>query len=328
LNRFWNVGYEGLSSSYKGWPGQHLIGRLRYRCCTQAGRHPRGGWAHLLILIHSTQPATFKAELEPDVTMRNTLMKAYAVKGDGAACERVMRDMQELGLEPDVTTWKTVMNAYLQARSGSDVLRVFDEMRPRLATYDSFILSYLFNGLMFGLHGDLLAGARKVVELYPSLVTYLNLNHFVATPVLRALADVAPPAEVDWFWEFCRQHLESSSQGWPGQKNTEILSACCFRSCGRGSWGRVAALLSGAGAGDGDGSSGATNLITRGAAGGGDGGGGGGGGGGGRRGSDAGGGVGMKCEAVWSEDGKRRPHLCPSAFVLLVTRACRPALPR
>jgi hypothetical protein len=59
---------------------------------------------------------------------------------------------------------------------------------------------------------------------------------------LRALADVAPPAEVNRFWDFCRQHLESSSQGWPGQKNFEILSGCCLRSRGRGSWGAFLTL--------------------------------------------------------------------------------------
>ncbi len=143
------------------------------------------------------------------------------------------------------------MNAHQKARSGSDVLRVFDEMRSRYSSYNSFILSCLFNGLMCGLHGDRRAGALKVIELYPSLVTPMNLNHFVSTPVLRALADVASPAEVDRFWAFCRQHLEASRQGWPGQATAKVLSDFCSRSGSRGSWGRVAALLSGAGAGGG-----------------------------------------------------------------------------
>ncbi len=37
----------------------------------------------------------------------STLMNAHAAKGDAAACERVMRDMQKAGQEPDVTTWNT-----------------------------------------------------------------------------------------------------------------------------------------------------------------------------------------------------------------------------
>jgi pentatricopeptide repeat protein len=38
--------------------------------------------------------------------------RGHAGKGDAAACERVMRDMQKAGLEPDVTTWSTLMNAH------------------------------------------------------------------------------------------------------------------------------------------------------------------------------------------------------------------------
>ncbi len=121
-------------------------------------------------------------------------------------------------------------------------------MRRHGVSFDSFTLSSLFNGLMFGMNGDRRAGAMKVVELYPSLVTPLNLNHFVATPILRALADVASPAQVEQFWSFCELHLRSSRQGWPGQANADVLSGCCSRSGDRGAWPRVAALLSSAGA--------------------------------------------------------------------------------
>jgi hypothetical protein len=94
------------------------------------------------------------------------------------------------------------MNAHQNARSGHDVLRTFNDMRARHVKFDSHTLSSLFNGLMFGINGDRRAGALKVVELYPSLVTPSILNHFVATPILRALADAASPAVVDRFWFF------------------------------------------------------------------------------------------------------------------------------
>jgi pentatricopeptide repeat protein len=175
-------------------------------------------------------------------------MNAHVVKGDAAACERVMRDMQKAGQEPDVTTWSTLMNAHQKARSGFDVLRTFNEMRARRVMYDSYGLSSLFNGLMFGINGDRRAGALKVVELYPSLVTPANLNHFVATPILRALADAASAADVDRFWCFCEQHLQASRQGWPGNASAEVLFNCCSRAGNRGAWARVAALLSGASA--------------------------------------------------------------------------------
>jgi hypothetical protein len=76
-------------------------------------------------------------------------------------------------------------------------------MRRHGVGFNSFTLSSLFNGLMFGINGDRCAGALKAVELYPSLVTPLNLNHLVSTPILRALADVAPPSQVEQFWSFC-----------------------------------------------------------------------------------------------------------------------------
>jgi hypothetical protein len=85
--------------------------------------------------------------------------------------------------------------------------------------------------------------------LFPSLVTELNVNHFVATPILRALADVASPSEVDKFWSFCEQQLRSSRQGWPGQSTAKVLADFSSRLGSRGAWPRVAALLSAAGGG-------------------------------------------------------------------------------
>ena len=186
--------------------------------------------------------------IEPDVVTWSTLMNAHAVKGDAAACERVMRDMQKAGQEPNVTTWSTLMNAHQKARSGFDVLRTFNEMHARRVMHNSHSLSTLFNGLMFGINGDRRAGALKVIELYPSLVTPANLSHFVATPILRALADTASAADVDRFWCFCEQHLQACRQGWPGNANAKVLFDFCSRAGNRGAWARVAALLSGAGA--------------------------------------------------------------------------------
>ena len=190
-------------------------------------------------------------------------MNAHAGKGDAAACERVMRDMRAAGQEPNVTTWNTLMNAHQKARSGDDVFRTFQDMRKQGCPFNSHILSTLFNGLMFGLRGDRRAGALKVVELYPSLVTPGNLNHFVSTPVLRALADVAAPAEVDRFWSFCEQHLHRSRHGWPGQATAEVLSGLYSRIGDRvGAWGRLGALLSGSGCGGGGGAGGGSPSVS------------------------------------------------------------------
>ena len=150
-----------------------------------------------------------------------------------------------------MTTWSTLMNAHQKAKCGEDVLRTFQDMRKAGCSFNAHILSSLFNGLMFGIRGDRRAGALRVVELYPSLVTPSNLNHFVSTPIMRALADVAAAADVDRFWSFCEQHLRSSRQGWPGQANAKVLADFCSRCGDRGAWRRVAALLSSAGVGSG-----------------------------------------------------------------------------
>ena len=185
------------------------------------------------------------------MTTWSTLMNAHAGKGDAAACERVMRDMVAAGQEPNVTTWNTLMNAHQKAKCGEDVLRTFQDMRKAGCSFNVHTLSSLFNGLMFGIRGDRRAGALRVVELYPSLVTPSNLNHFVSTPIMRALADVAAAADVDRFWSFCEQHLRSSRQGWPGQATAKVLADFCSRCGDRGAWRRVAALLSSAGVGSG-----------------------------------------------------------------------------
>ncbi len=185
---------------------------------------------------------------EPNVVSWNTLMNMHAKKGDAAACERVMRDMRAAEQEPDVVSWNTLMSAFKQARSGDEVLSTFQNMQRSGCSHDSRTLSFLFDGLLFGLRGDRRAGALKVAELSSSLVTPSTLNHFVSTPVLRALADVGTAADVDRFWTFCEQHLRSSRQGWPGLANSKVLSDFCSRSGNRGAWARVAALLSSAGA--------------------------------------------------------------------------------
>jgi pentatricopeptide repeat protein len=185
-------------------------------------------------------------------------MNAYSVKGDTAACERVMRDMRAAGQEPDVSTWNTLMHAHYNARSGEGVLRTYLEMQKSGCSCDSFTLSFLFKGLIRGIKknpkvagsatpDERRLGALKVVELAQSLITPSNLNHIVSVPVLRALADVATAADVDSFWSLCDEQLRSTPQGWPGRETADTLSKLCSRSGDRGAWARVSALLSSSG---------------------------------------------------------------------------------
>ena len=57
------------------------------------------------------------------------------VKGDAAACERMMRDMRAAKQEPNVTTCSTLMNARTKVRSGRDVLGTFIEMQKCCPSY-------------------------------------------------------------------------------------------------------------------------------------------------------------------------------------------------
>jgi pentatricopeptide repeat protein len=71
---------------------------------------------------------------EPNVTTWSTLMNAHALKGDAAACERVMRDMRAAGQEPDVTTWNTLMNAHAGKGDAAACERVMRDMRAAAAS--------------------------------------------------------------------------------------------------------------------------------------------------------------------------------------------------
>ncbi len=70
------------------------------------------------------------------------------------------------------------------------------------------------------------------------------INHFVAFPVLSALASIGSDSDVSSFWSFCARHLSRSKEGWPGQKSGELLRTRCRKNHGS-SWALLLSLLDG-----------------------------------------------------------------------------------
>jgi hypothetical protein len=66
------------------------------------------------------------------------------------------------------------------------------------------------------------------------VVSHSVINHFVATPVLSALASIGSHGDVLSFWSFCATHLSRSKEGWPGQKTEELLRRHCRKNRGSG----------------------------------------------------------------------------------------------
>jgi hypothetical protein len=48
------------------------------------------------------------------------------------------------------------------------------------------------------------------------------INHFIAIPVLSALAFIGSDSNVSSFWSFRARHLNRSKEGWPRQKTEEL----------------------------------------------------------------------------------------------------------
>jgi pentatricopeptide repeat protein len=186
-----------------------------------------------------------------NVVTWNTLMNAYAAGGNAGKCEELMKTMQAPPhcIAPNVTTWNTLMNAYFQRSKlnmlkcgGDDSFSVFQRFLSARLVPNSHTLSTLFSALLYGLGGDRRAGPLKVIELSKRWVNSTTLNHYVAAPVLRALAEAGTAADLDKFWAFCSAHLGGSRHRWPGP-SFRILSDLSQRHSGTGQWSRVAALL-------------------------------------------------------------------------------------
>jgi pentatricopeptide repeat protein len=163
---------------------------------------------------------------------------------DAAKCAETMQEMRRAGVVPNVTSYNTLMNAYKNAFQGERCLELFQQMRLDGVCCDSFTLSTLFCGLLNGFHGNRSTGAVKVVELSRdrSVLPLDRLNHFVASTVLRAHAEVGSLSDVDSFWRQCADCFGHTREGWPGSSR-KILHDLSQKCAGKGQWNRVAQLL-------------------------------------------------------------------------------------
>jgi hypothetical protein len=60
LDRYWKIGYDGLSSSRDGWPGHYLFNQFNNLCSKLAPNSP--GWAHLLAVVNSGQTGLYEID--------------------------------------------------------------------------------------------------------------------------------------------------------------------------------------------------------------------------------------------------------------------------
>ena len=115
-------------------------------------------------------------------------------------------------------------------------------MEHALVSPKSFFFSSLFTCLV---RDGSASAIRTVVHIAARrVVSHSVINHFVAFPVLSALASIGSDSDVLSFWSFCARHLSRSKEGWPGQKTGELLRTRCRNNRGS-SWALLLSLVDG-----------------------------------------------------------------------------------
>jgi hypothetical protein len=168
----------------------------------------------------------------------NTLMSGYRT---GEERHVVLLRMVEVGVTPNEVSWNTLMKGFADDGLSLQCLACFCRMEQQVAP-DAFTLSILFSSLVRdGSDGAL----RTVAHLAARFaVSSFTVNHFVACPVLSALAFVGSDNDILSFWSYCAKHLSRSIEGWPGAKNGDILQQRCSVNCSSG-WVLLRSLLDG-----------------------------------------------------------------------------------
>lgn len=92
-------------------------------------------------------------------------------------------------------------------------------------------------------------GSRSAIDTVVHIaasrvVSHSMINHFVATPVLSALAYAGHDSDIVAFWRFCARHISRSQEGWPGLKTEDILRQRCRKYRGSG-WALLLSLIDG-----------------------------------------------------------------------------------
>jgi pentatricopeptide repeat protein len=202
------------------------------------------------------------AGVEPNVVTYNTLMEGMK---SGRERREVLEEMRGAGVEPNVVTYTTVMQGFVSEFDSVVTLLIFNEMVFHHVNPNQHSLSTLFSALVRGLNGDQRSGCLKILEIVsrhvPVHSDHMLLNHFVAGPVLRALASCGSIVDLDAFWSRCQRVLAQSHDGWPGTFLSKQF--CDLHARARSStagWERLVELCSGAGGG---GVAAAANVVCR-----------------------------------------------------------------
>ena len=150
--------------------------------------------------------------------------------------------MVDAGVTPDLVSWNTLMQGFAKDRLSMHCLVSFCRMLHVNVSPDFFTFSILFSCLVSGSSEHCLRTVVHIASL--RIVSRSMVNHFVAAPVLSALACIGIENDILSFWQFCRRHLGRSEEGWPGQKTHDILGHRCRKNRGSG-WALLLALVEG-----------------------------------------------------------------------------------
>jgi pentatricopeptide repeat protein len=161
----------------------------------------------------------------------------------------VLEEMRQAGVEPNVVTYSTLMQGFVDEFDSSSALSVFENMIKLRVDPDNHSFSILFSGLVRGINGDARAGSLKIIEIFTRYLDMKSdhklLNHFVAGPVLRALASCGSVSDVDSFWMRCQRVLAGSRDGWPGAFLSKQMCDLHARSrLSTAGWERLVSLCS------------------------------------------------------------------------------------
>jgi pentatricopeptide repeat protein len=167
----------------------------------------------------------------------------------GRERREVLEEMRDAGVEPDVVTFTTIIQGFVADFDAASALSAFNEMSSCRVQPNQHTLSSLFSALVRGLNGDVQSGLLKIIEIFQMHVPANNdhklLDHFVAGPVLRALASCCSVADLDAFWSRCQRSLARSHDGWPGaflaKQMRDLYSRSLSRTAG---WERLVELCS------------------------------------------------------------------------------------
>ena len=184
--------------------------------------------------------------IQPDVVTYNTLMEGMK---SGRERREVLEEMRQAGVEPNVVTYSTLMQGFVDDFDSSSALSVFQNMMQLRIQPNSHALSILFSGLVRGINGDARAGTLQIIDIFTRYLDVKNdrklLDHFVAGPVLRALASSGSVSDVDAFWSRCQRVLAASRDGWPGAFLSKQMCGLHARSrSSTAGWERLVSLCS------------------------------------------------------------------------------------